>query len=287
MTVLVRYTIAFFALFSMASAHAVTFRSSIDDSKWQLEASKFSCRLSQSIPAFGRAIFEHEAGESVNFQLTPTENIHFSKGAKLYAEAAPWQPGVAPRYIGTVQPEKLSGMLKVKPDQAKNMLAALYRGMMPTFTTSEWYGTNESLRVAVSAVNFQSAYDDYVACTAGLLPVNFRQVARTAILFPSAQWRLSDASRERLDLIALYVRNDDSVKGVYVDGHSDNRGRRLMNRDMSKRRAEEVTAYLISLGLEPDMITTRYHGERYPVVENNSKANRDRNRRVTIRLERD
>jgi outer membrane protein OmpA-like peptidoglycan-associated protein len=117
--------------------------------------------------------------------------------------------------------------------------------------------------------------------------VNFRQVARTAILFPSAAWRLSDSSRERLDLIALYVKNDDSVKGIYVDGHSDNMGRRLMNRDLSKRRAEEVTAYLINLGLEPNMITTRYHGERYPVVKNNSQANRDRNRRVTIRLERD
>jgi outer membrane protein OmpA-like peptidoglycan-associated protein len=166
------------------------------------------------------------------------------------------------------------------------MLAALHKGMMPTFTSKNWYGTPESLRVSVSAVNFQSAYTDYVNCTAGLLPVNFRQVARTAILFPSAAWRLSDSSRERLELIALYVQNDDSVKGIYVDGHSDNMGRRLMNRDISKRRAEEVTAYLINLGLEPNMIITRYHGERYPVVKNNSKANRDRNRRVTIRLER-
>lgn len=267
--------------------HAVTFRSSIDDSKWELEASKFTCLLSQVIPSFGNAVFEHEAGESVRFMLKPTETIHFQKGGKLVAEAAPWQPGVVPKYIAAVKAEERTGHIKVEPKHAQNMLAALHKGMMPTFTTDEWYGTNESLRVSVSAVNFQSAYDDYVACTAGLLPVNYRQVARTAILFPSAQWRLSDASRERLDLIALYVKNDDAVKGVYVDGHSDNMGRRLMNRDISKRRAEEVTAYLISLGLEPTMITTRYHGERYPVVENNSRKNRDRNRRVTIRLEKD
>lgn len=268
-------------------AQAVTFRSSIDDSKWELEASKFSCRLSQVIPSFGEAVFEHEAGEKVMFILKPTENIHFQKGARLVAEAAPWQPGVTPRVIGSTKPAERTGYLKVSPEKTQNMLAALYKGMMPTFTAAQWYSTNESLRVSVSAVNFQSAYDDYVACTAGLLPVNYRQVARTAILFPSAQWRLSDASRERLDLIALYVKNDDAVKGIFVDGHSDNMGRRLMNRDLSKRRAEEVTAYLINLGLEPTMITTRYHGERYPVVENNNKKNRDRNRRVTIRLERD
>ena len=282
-----RFTVAvFFTLFAIG-LQAATFRSSIDDSKWELEASKFSCRLSQVIPSFGNAVFEHEAGESVRFVLKPTENIHFQKGAQLVAEAAPWQPGVTPRKITAVKPEQLSGDLNVETKHAQNMLAALYKGMMPTFTASQWYGTNESLRVSVSAVNFQSAYTDYVACTAGLLPVNYRQVARTAILFPSAAWRLSDASRERLELIGLYVKNDDSVKGIYVDGHSDNMGRRLMNRDLSKRRAEEVTAYLINLGLDPNMITTRYHGERYPVVKNNNKANRDRNRRVTIRLEKD
>jgi outer membrane protein OmpA-like peptidoglycan-associated protein len=285
--VLVRVIISLLILFSAASVQAMTFRSSIDDAKWELEASKFSCRLSQMIPSFGSAVFEHEAGETVRFILKPTENIHFTEGAKLVAEASPWQPGIAPRFIGSLKPEEQTGFIKVEPAQAQNMLAALYKGMMPTFTSKEWYGTNESLRVSVSAVNFQSAYSDYVGCTAGLLPVNYRQVARTAILFPSAQWRLSDASRERLDLIALYVKNDDSIKGIFVDGHSDSMGRRLMNRDMSKRRAEEVTAYLISLGLDPTSITTRYHGERYPVVENNSKKNRDRNRRVTIRLERD
>jgi outer membrane protein OmpA-like peptidoglycan-associated protein len=285
LTVLVRFLLLIVLCSSAFSIQAVTFRSSIDDAKWELEASKFSCRLSQIIPSFGDAVFEHEA--SVRFVLKPTENIHFDKGAKLVAEAAPWQPGITPRFIGAIKPMELTGHLSVKPDHAQNMLAALHKGMMPTFTASEWYGTNESLRVSVSAVNFQSAYSDYVACTAGLLPVNYRQVARTAILFPSAQWRLSDTSRERLDLIALYVKNDDSVKGVFVDGHSDNMGRRLMNRDISKRRAEEVTAYLISLGLEPGAITTRYHGERYPVVKNNSRKNRDRNRRVTIRLERD
>ena len=284
---LVRVIISLLILFSAASVQAMTFRSSIDDAKWELEASKFSCRLSQMIPSFGRAVFEHEAGETVRFILKPTENIHFTEGAKLVAEASPWQPGIAPRFIGSLKSEEQTGFIKVEPAQAQNMLAALYKGMMPTFTSKEWYGTNESLRVSVSAVNFQSAYSDYVGCTAGLLPVNYRQVARTAILFPSAQWRLSDASRERLDLIALYVKNDDSIKGIFVDGHSDSMGRRLMNRDMSKRRAEEVTAYLISLGLDPTSITTRYHGERYPVVENNSKKNRDRNRRVTIRLERD
>ena len=122
---------------------------------------------------------------------------------------------------------------------------------------------------------------------ASLLPVNYRQIARSAVLFPSGQWRLSDATKQRLDLVALYVKNDPTITTIYVDGHSDNVGRRLTNRDLSRQRAEEVTRYLSNIGLSEEMITTRYHGERYPVVSNKGKENRARNRRVTVRLERE
>ncbi|MBY4679091.1 OmpA family protein [Marinobacterium sp. CAU 1594] len=273
-------------LLTAATASAVTFRAGIETSRWDLESSKFMCRLSQQIPTFGIGTFEHEAGERVRFVLQPTDQAHFNKGAELIAEAAPWQPGITPRQLGVVERDH-DGRLQVANPQAELMLASLHKGMYPTFFTDGWYGTEEPLRVGLSAVNFQSVYADYVNCVAGLLPVNYHQVARTAILFPSAQWRLSDASKERLDKIALYVKSDNSVHSVYVDGHSDGQGRRLFNRDLSKRRAEAVTEYLKSKGLDEAMLITRFHGERYPVKQNNSKSNRARNRRVTIRLERE
>ena len=111
--------------------------------------------------------------------------------------------------------------LEVSETFAKGMLAALYQGMTPTFTTDQWYGTPELLKVGISSANFQSAYSDYLSCVAGLLPVNYRQVARTAVLFPPARADLSDATRQRLNLIALYIKADDSVQSIYVDGHSD------------------------------------------------------------------
>lgn len=277
----------FLFLFLIFPVQAVTFISPVDNTEWKLDSSKFSCRLTQPVPMFGEAIFEHEAGERVRFTLKPIEKIHFTNGAQLAAEAAPWQPSMQARIIAKVKPSPKTGYLEVAPDYAENMLAALYKGMNPTFTSYSWQGTRESLKVGVSAANFQAAYNDYISCATGLLPVNYRQVARTAILFPSSNWRISDTARKRLDLIALYVKNDEGITGVYVDGHSDNMGRRLMNRDLSRRRAEEVTAYLIHLGVNPEIIITRYHGERYPVVRNDTKANRDRNRRVTVRLERD
>ncbi len=267
---------------SFAPLHAITFRASIDESTWVLESSKFECKLSQDIPAFGIGEFLHEAGVEPLFTLKPTQRLAIKSKAMLVVEASPWQPGIATSVIGSLAAGRV---LKTNTAYAGQMLVSLYKGMSPTFTVDRWMNSDDQLRVALSAANFKAAYNDYILCVAGLLPANFRQVARTAVLFPPAAWTLSDATRERLELIAFYVTEDKSVSAIFIDGHSDSGGRRLLNRDLSKQRADEVTRYLKSLGVDESMITTRYHGERYPVVPNTSKTNRARNRRVTIRLE--
>ena len=74
---------------------------------------------------------------------------------------------------------------------------------------------------------------------------------------------------------------------IQLDGHSDNSGNRLLNRDHSRRRALAVFEYLKSKGIAEEQITLRFHGERYPLVPNNSASNRAKNRRVTITLSRE
>ena len=39
-------------------------------------------------------------------------------------------------------------------------------------------------------------------------------------------------------------------------------------------------------GIQESQITLRFHGEQYPLVRNSSAANRAKNRRVSVRLER-
>lgn len=267
------------------AAYAATFQAPIDDTRWEIEVSHFACRMMHPIPAFGHAVFEHEAGESLQFSLIPTQSQQMQGTVRLIAQASSWQPGLAPEVIGEMAVQ--SGRVRVNGSNATQMMAALYRGMSPTFSGQNWYQSAQPVSVGISAVNFKSAYNDYMDCVAQLLPVNYRQIARTAVLFPSAQFMLSDATRDRLDLIVQYVQHDDTVTTIYVDGHSDNVGRRLLNRDLSKRRAEEVTNYLLQRGIDESMIITRYHGDRYPVVANDTPENRTRNRRVTIRLERE
>lgn len=266
-------------------AGAITFQAPLDATDWRLESSRFTCKLSQTIPDFGTATFEHNAGEELQFELRAARPALLGAVTQVTSEPPAWWAGRAPQALGVVEGGQRSS-LRITSLMARDMLASLSSGFMPTFSNGRWMGTSEPVKVAISSANFGVAYDGYMGCVASLLPVNYRQVARSAVLFPSGQWRLSDATKVRLDMVALYVKNDPSVTTIYVDGHSDNLGRRLANRDLSRQRAEAVSRYLASAGISEEMITTRYHGERYPVVENRGEANRARNRRVTVRLER-
>ena len=176
--------------------------------------------------------------------------------------------------------------LNVEPERANQMMLALMKGMQPTITRKARYNNNEPIRVSVSAANFNSFYKDYLGCVTGLLPVNFRQVAKSKVLFLKGD-RLDAKSKKKLDLIILYVKADPKVKAIYVDGHSDSAGRRYHNRRLSEKRALNVNDYMVKKGLVPEMFTTRYHGERYPVASNKTRNGRALNRRVTIRLEKE
>lgn len=276
----------FTALSTLVSSTApgALYQVQIDQSQWQLDASPFACRLTHQVPQFGTAVLERGAGEEVSFWLEPLQPGFISGRAQVYAAAPAWRASEPAQILETVDVTDTQTRVQLSNQGAAKVLAALRAGMQPTLNGVD--GAGEDARISVSAANFGPAFKSYSDCLANLLPVNFDQIARTAILYPAAQWELSRASRERLQLVKTYVDTDQQVEKIYVDGHSDNQGRRLLNRDLSKKRAEEVSRYLVQLGISEEMLVTRYHGERYPVVANDSPDNRTRNRRVTVRLER-
>jgi outer membrane protein OmpA-like peptidoglycan-associated protein len=60
------------------------------------------------------------------------------------------------------------------------------------------------------------------------------------------------------------MKADPTVNHIELDGHSDNSGNRLTNRDASRRRALAVAEYFKAHGIAEEQITVRFHGERYP-----------------------
>ena len=268
-------------------AQAVRYGASMNSAEWRLQLSPFECRMWQPIPAFGDAVFSNRAGEEQTFYLAPIRKAMKQGKASLVSGAPLWDETRPSQKMGLVPVTAAVTPIALGKKQAYRLLNELYGGMSPVFTRRAWYDNDETVQVFLSSINFRKAYGQYQECLASLLPVNFDQIRRSRIHFQTAKFELTRASRTRLDHVVQYVKADTSVTGFYIDGHTDSVGRRLYNLELSRQRAEAVTNYLIANGIDESMITTRYHGERYPVVNNNSAKNRAANRRVTIRLERD
>ncbi|MFD1382363.1 OmpA family protein [Rhodanobacter aciditrophus] len=273
-------------MFASQSMAVTRFESQIENSQWSLSGDIFACKLVHPVPHFGEGEFIKEAGEPMKFILHP-ENEKLGPGQVFIISQAPsWMPGLSPKTLDVMPYPGYGLTVEVGGKVAEQMLTSLDRGLHPVVAGTAWENGRENVEVALSNINFNPAYNEFRRCMASLLPVNFDQISRTAALFPTNGSELTDRIKRRLDLIAIYVEADPTIEYIYIDGHTDIIGTRRDNRELSKTRAEKVTAYLLQKGVPPEKIVSRYHGERYPVADNRASDGRERNRRVTIRLER-
>lgn len=259
--------------------------SSAEDTRWQVSGSIFECRFEQPIPGYGRAVFYHEAGEDVEFRLETLRNLMAYTPAEVTILPPPWQPSAKSEHLGQVKVVDATPNLSLDARRTNQFLHALLEGKWPAISHTAYYDKGRQVRVHVSAVAFNDFYPVYLQCVDQLLPMNFRQVNRLKVLFGSGEEKIDADDMAILDQIIHYIQNDPRVFAVYLDGHADNLGRRYDNRQISKARVEDVERYFITRGVNPDMLTTRFHGDRYPVADNRTAAGRAENRRVTIRLE--
>lgn len=277
--------LALLTLFASLPAGALTFQTRMENIAWKVEGDQFECRLIQPIDGFGSGEFVRRAGEQPVFQLRSSRNVLGAGSATLLAAAAPWQPGRGDINLGAVRMARNGVLFTTSQGQASRLINGLLDGRSTVVRSYASEG-GRPMEVRVLPVSFAKAYSDYQVCAGKMLAMNYDQVRQTQIGFPGAGIDLDAAARARLDLVVEYLKADPTVNHIELNGHSDNSGNRLTNRDTSRRRALAVADYLVAHGIAEDQITVRFHGERYPLVKNNSAANRARNRRVNIELDR-
>ena len=265
-------------------ASAIVYRPAIDQARWDVDASPLECRLSQSIPAFGQGSFSHRAGQPLLFALTPFQPMYQVASVNVAVQTPPWKPEAGYQLLSqTVTDDRQP--LTLEGNYAQMLMEAIGQGYETLFTAmgGEQFGSTE---VTLSPVNFLTAYQAYQQCLSQLLPVNFDQIARSAIFFGTNQQGFSDEVEQQLSLIARYVNADDRIGHIYIDGHTDNQGDKNLNVSLSRARAQMVADFLVDHGVTKSLLVTRYHADKYPVMDNETADGRARNRRVTIRLER-
>jgi len=113
----------------------------------------------------------------------------------------------------------------------------------------------------------------------------------SALLFPSGGWEMSAQAKQSIAKIAVILAPHQKTK-INVNGYTDTTpiGPGLAkqgitsNLILSQKRADNVTQYMISQGVKPNLITAYGFGDADPVASNETAAGRAQNRRVEITL---
>lgn len=110
---------------------------------------------------------------------------------------------------------------------------------------------------------------------------------RLKVEFDVDSSRIREGSYPLLNELAKALKND-ALKGrkILVSGHADSDHTKEYNQKLSERRASSVKAFLVERGgIAAELIRTEGFGEMRPLVPNTSLANKQRNRRVEVRLD--
>ena len=109
------------------------------------------------------------------------------------------------------------------------------------------------------------------------------RLGEEALRFEFDSPRIRDQDRELLSRIAGVLLSSHGYR-LYVDGHTDDQGPAIYNKDLSQRRAAAVRDYFVQAGIPKDVIEARGFGESTPRVEGATQEARRANRRVEIGL---
>lgn len=89
-----------------------------------------------------------------------------------------------------------------------------------------------------------------------------------------------DAAPVMAEIVKL-LSADPALK-LRIEGHTDNSGTAQRNTELSRQRAEAVTAALVAAGIDKARLTSAGFGQDRPVADNATEAGRAQNRRVEL-----
>jgi len=118
-----------------------------------------------------------------------------------------------------------------------------------------------------------------------LVRVRARQIViRRQVNFATDSAEILPDSSQLLSEIADVIMRHPEITTIEIQGHTDNRGGRQHNQDLSQRRAESVRDWLVRAGVEAGRLEARGYGQDDPLVPNITASNRARNRRVQFMI---
>jgi outer membrane protein OmpA-like peptidoglycan-associated protein len=154
------------------------------------------------------------------------------------------------------------------------------------------YGVNYEF--TASASNYIGVSDNLDLTTVGeykeiekdllLVPIEVGATVRlNNIFFETGKSDLKKSSFAELDRVVKFLADNPNVT-VEISGHTDNVGNKDFNKKLSQERANAVTKYLVSKGVDKARLTTKGYGMEKPVADNSTEQGKTLNRRVEFTI---
>jgi OOP family OmpA-OmpF porin len=157
-------------------------------------------------------------------------------------------------------------------------------------TRGELARTQEQLLAERKArTDAEQRYSDAMRQLAEAAALNVKEESRGtvivlpgSVLFRSGESTLTPVAQQKLTLIAGTLRPQAEEHDIVVEGHTDSRGSRGDNMQLSAQRAQVVVNFLVSRGVPNEAVSAVGIGPDRPIADNNNRDGRAENRRVEI-----
>ncbi|MEM0514278.1 OmpA family protein [Pseudoalteromonas sp. YIC-827] len=285
---MIKFSAIFMALVAATSVEAAmrTYTADPQSSTWQMvENSRLQCQLNHAVPFYGDAVFRSVASKNkdVRFNLDMVVRPNNYDVAALESVPPSWRPGQQGKALASMELlRQFDGELS--NDTAWLMLTELEKGNQPTFYYQDWRNEQDRIAVALSAINFPSAYWSFLQCRDALLPYSFEDIAFTVMNYKKNSSDLTKSSKQRLQQIGEYLKHDKDIESVTIAAYTDSYGGRWNNLELSKRRAQAIADYIKELGVDEGKLVTTGFGEKRHIAPNETVIGRGKNRRVVIQI---
>ena len=262
------------------------YQATIEQSRWDVSASRIRCELNHAIPHYGKGSFVYSAGGELAFMMNLAAEPPVKDGMASIKSVPPfWKPGEE-KDLGQLNLSRGKTPFYITRDMALRLLYELEAGFMPTLQYKDWADQTDEVVVVLSSVNFHEVLPQFQRCINQLVPYGVADLKDAIVLFDSGRHKLDKDAMQQLDEMALFAKEERNLK-FFIEGHTDSQGTRQYNQRLSELRTAAVTNYLISKGVSRQQITRKSYGERQPISRNSSDLGKANNRRVTVSVMRD
>ena len=158
--------------------------------------------------------------------------------------------------------------------------------MMP-YLASTNLGVNQMLVPTLSPIGFSPAYQEFLDCSAQLLPYGYRDVSLVAIMFYDKENRMTPSSDERLFQQINYVKLDPSINKIIISAFGSGNSDNLDNLDLAKSRADTLVKILTDNGIAKELIEVHTYGDEQLATTGYTISERQQSSKAIIELQRD